>query len=340
MMLRVRSGGMQTTVQDLGRPRVQHAAVPAGGAMDRLACRVANILAGNDEHAALLEITLVGPVIDFATDALIALTGGDLQAYVDDVPLRPWHAALVPAGSTLRFGQAVRGCRAYLALCGGVDVPLVFESRSTYLRGAFGGYAGRALRVGDSIPCAPATERGRSIIESFAGVVRGAARRVSPASWSAGATVRPPYASDTVVRVLEGAHTLLLDDASRERIYGTRFRVSSASDRMGYRLEGETLALREPIELLSEGVAFGTIQLPPGGAPIVLMADRQTAGGYPRVGEVISVDLPLVAQLKPGDTVRFRRVSLPDAQRLYLEQELELAQLRAGIALRFPITKH
>ncbi len=327
----IAGAGLQTTVQDLGRPAQQHAAIPGGGAMDRVACRAANLLVGNDDNAAVLEATLLGPAITFEHATLFALAGGDLEGRIDDTPIPVWHPVFAPAGSTLRFGQAIRGCRTYIAVAGGVDIPAVFGSRSTYLRGAFGGHEGRALRAGDTLTTLPASTTSRRIQASLDGGRPG----VAIARWSLGLTLRPRYAGDVVVRVLQGAHASLLDTESRATMFDARFRVSSSSDRMGYRLEANTLALRSPTELMSEGVAFGTVQLPPGGAPIILMADRQTTGGYPRIAEVASVDLPLVAQLKPGDTLRFRSVSLGAAQRLYLERETEMAQARAGIALRF-----
>jgi antagonist of KipI len=154
------------------------------------------------------------------------------------------------------------------------------------------------------------------------------------ARWSIGASLRPRYSEEPVVRLIAGAHTDLLTADARRQLTTTTFRVSSSSDRMGYRLEGGDLAFRAPLELISDGVAFGTVQLPPGGAPIVLMADRQTTGGYPRIGEVASIDLPLIAQLKPADRLHFRFVSLDDAQRMYLDQEQELAQARIAIMLR------
>jgi antagonist of KipI len=299
--------------------------------MDRIACRAANLLVGNNDGDAVIEATLLGPAIKFEHETLFALAGGDLAATVDGTPIPVWHSVLAPMGSTLRFGQATRGCRTYIAFSGGVDVPLVFGSRSTYLRAAFGGHEGRALRTGDVLLTGAESPTSKRIRESLAGDTA----RVTIGRWSIGVTLRPQYANDVVVRVLDGAHASLLNTESRIALYGERYRISSSSDRMGYRLEGTSLALETATELMSEGVAFGTVQLPPGGAPIILMADRQTTGGYPRIAEVASIDLPLVAQLKPGDSVRFRAVSLADAQRLYLEQEHDLAQARAAVALRF-----
>ena len=330
--LRIVTGGLQTTVQDLGRIGQQRSGIPVCGAMDRLALRIGNMLVGNDDGAAALEASLVGPAITFEQPALIALTGGDLEATINGTDVPAWHAISVPAGTTLRSGQPRVGCRSYIAVAGGIDVPLVFGSRSTYLRAQFGGYEGRALRSGDVlIPGVPSPKSSRiadSLRESGAAAVA--------ARWSVSGSLRPRYSDDPVVRLIAGAHYDLLDDESRDQLGAGTFRISASSDRMGYRLSGVTLSLRKPVELLSEGVAFGTVQLPPGGEPIVLMADHQTTGGYPRLGEVASIDLPLVAQLKPGDRLRFRLVSVDEAQQLYLAQEHELALAHFGIALRHP----
>lgn len=329
MTLTILGAGLQTTVQDLGRTAHQRDAIPAGGAMDRLAARAANLLIGNAEDAALLETTLIGPAIRFDQQTLIALTGGDCSATIDGRPVGNWRPLLVAAGGTLRFGQPRVGCRTYVAVAGGIDVPLVFGSRATYLRGNFGGLEGRALRAGDvlrTLSPAPCT---RAMVATIERSLARAAR------WTLGLSLRPDYSDRPTVRVIEGAHMALLSEQARERLVGESFRVSASSDRMGYRLEGKPLDLRASTELLSEGVAFGTVQLPPGGSPIVLMADRQTTGGYPRVAEVASVDLPLIAQLKPGDALRFRVISLDEAQRLYLARETELAQARLSLSLRF-----
>jgi antagonist of KipI len=328
---RVVSGGLQTTVQDLGRVRTQRHAVPVGGAMDTMALRLANLVVGNEESAAGLEATLIGPALEFDAPTLVAIGGADLSATIDSVPVGRWRAALAPARSTLRLGRPEAGCRAYVAFAGGVDVPQIFESRATYLRGAFGGLAGRALRDGDEIHFGEPSGLSRRIAASL----RTESGGLSVAHWFAGITLRPPYSPEPIVRLLPGAHTDALDAASRTALFGGRFRVSASSDRMGYRLDGPQLRLRERVEMLSEGVTFGTVQLPPGGAPIVLMADGQTTGGYPRIGEVASVDLPLMAQLKPGDHVQFAPISLDDAQRLYLQREHELVQMKVGLEFRF-----
>jgi antagonist of KipI len=327
--LRVITGGLQTTVQDLGRAGHQAQGVPVGGAMDRVACRLGNLLVGNDEAAAVLETTLIGPAIAFEADTLIALTGGDLEPSVEGIDVPMWHPVCVERGSTLRFGRAKIGCRAYIAVAGGIDVLPVFGSRSTYLRAKFGGVDGRALKSGDVLHPGERSQSSKHIADALHAP---AGRRVVVARWSIGTTLRPIYGDDVVLRVVRGAHLDGLEDAGA--VFGSTFRVSASSDRMGYRLDGATLALRSPTELLSEGTTFGTVQLPPGGAPIILMADAQTTGGYPRIAEVTSVDLPLLAQLKPGDRLRFRIVSLDEAQSLYLAREQDIAEARAAISLR------
>jgi antagonist of KipI len=329
--LRVRQPGLLTTVQDLGRVGHQRDGVPVSGAMDPLALRVANLLVGNDERDAALEITLTGPTIVFEGDALVAITGADLSATLDDARLPAWRAIRVPSGATLAFGAVRVGCRAYLAVAGGIDVPPVLGSRSTYVRAGFGGVDGRALRRGDVVSSGAPS----ALAERIAVSLTHADGRAGVARWSVGAKLRPAYADEAVVRLIAGAHAAALTDASRAALHQATFRVSSRSDRMGYRLEGPSLELAEPLELLSEPVAFGTVQLPPGGCPIVLMADRQTTGGYPRIGEVATIDLPLLAQLKPGDRVRFAPISLEEAQALYVEREREIAGVRQSIVLRY-----
>lgn len=333
MICHVLHPGQLATVQDGGRIGHQAEGIPVAGAMDELSLRIANLLVGNDEHAAALECTLVGPTLRFDEHTLIALGGADLGVTANGVALPLWRAICLPPGTTLNAASAVRGSRGYLAVAGGIDVPAVLGSRSTYLRAALGGVDGRALRRGDRLPLGAPTELGQRI---GAAVAKDRGRdRVAIAMWGASASLVPFYTSSATVRVVEGEHTRLLTADSAERMWSTEFRVGAQSDRMGYRLDSgdSPLVLRAPCEILSEAVAFGTVQLPPGGNPIVLMADRQTTGGYPRIGEVASVDLPLVAQLKAGDRLRFLPVSLDEAQRLYVAREDNIRQARSAIAL-------
>lgn len=311
MRIEVLRAGQLTTVQDLGRPGWQHDGVPECGAMDAWAARLANLLAGNAEDAALLEVTLTGPTLRFGGEGVIALGGADFGAVLDGASLAPWRSAPVRAGATLELGAAHDGCRAYLAVAGGIDVPLVLGSRSTCLAAAFGGHEGRALRAGDVLAAGPA--------------------RSEPRRRALAASLHPDRRA--VARAMRGRDFDALDDASRVALFGARFSVSKRSDRMGYRLTGATLSLREPVERPSSAVAMGTVQLPPGGEPIVLMADHQTTGGYPVIAHVASVDLGTIAQLRPGDTFAFGEISLDEAQRRYLERERTLETLRRSLSL-------
>ena len=302
------------------------------GPMDELALRVANLLVGNDERAAALECTLVGPTLRFDHNALIALGGADLGVTADGMALPLWRPVCLPAGTTVSAASAVRGCRGYLAVAGGIDSPIVLGSRATYVRASLGGVDGRALRRGDHLTIGAPSELSRRIGAAVA-TERGR-ERVAIGHWGVSASLIPFYTSSAVIRLVDGEHSGLLTTDSRDRLWSGEFRVGAQSDRMGYRLEGLALELTEWRELLSEAVTFGTVQLPQGGNPIVLMADRQTTGGYPRIAEVAAVDLPLLAQLKAGDRVRFRSISLDEAQRLYLAREDNIRQARAAIALR------
>ena len=285
--------------------------------MDTHAARLANLLAGNDEGAAVLETTLAGPTLVFERATMFAIGGADFGARLDGEPIVPLRTRQAKAGATLELGAARTGCRAYVAMAGGIDVPIVLGSRSTYLPAAFGGYEGRALRAGDLIPLGTNDGAGTG---DFTGL-----RAIGPAA-------APRYGH--TLRVVPGEHLARLTVAARGRFFGAEFTVSPRSDRMGYRLDGPALDALEMLDLLSAAVTMGTIQLPAGGTPILLMADRQTTGGYPRVGQVATVDLCAAAQLRPGDTVRFEEISLDEAQGLYLEREQGVNALRRALAYR------
>lgn len=304
MEVRVHRAGLQTTVQDLGRPGHRADAVPLGGAMDRVALRVANLLVGNDEAAAALEFTLLGPELEFSEEVLVALTGADFESGLPN-----WTPVRVPAATPIRFGAARDRCRGYLAIAGGFEVPPVLGSASTYLRGGFGGLGGRALRDGDVV------------------TARGVPRR-SDGRWHIDPRILPPYSGRPTVRVLRGAQA----PEFGRTFFEASYHVTTQSDRMGLRLHGPALRREGAAELRSSPVAPGTVQVPPDGNPIVLMADAQTIGGYPQIAHVIDVDLPLVAQLRPGDALAFAEVTLEEAHELALAREHALAMLRHGLA--------
>lgn len=330
MSLHVLSAGLLTTVQDLGRSGHQHEGVTPGGAMDPVALRIANLLVGNAEGDAGLEITLAGPRLRVDAPSLVAIAGARLSPSIDGVPIPEWHSILVPAGAVISFGAAASGCRAYLAVAGGVDVPTVLGGRGTDLRARFGGVHGRALREGDVAPVGAQSALAARIAAGIAAGSAGAAR------WGVGPSMIPAYSRDPAVRVLLGAHAEAIGSAARAALGSEPFRIAADSDRMGYRLDGPQVESEsfDAGVVASEPVVFGTIQVPPGGRPIVLMADRQTTGGYPVYAHVISVDLPLLAQLRPGDRLRFRETSLKEAHRLYLARERAIVRLRAAIAER------
>lgn len=320
--------GMLTTVQDRGRRG--HAALGVGhaGAMDAIALRLANILVGNVENAAALEITLRGPRLRCDSDSLIAITGADIEARCDGEPLPQWRPVALRAGSELALGGMSRGARSYLAIAGGIGATAVLGSRSSDLNAAIGR---RALAAGDLLPCAPAKQGiGRALWQGLAS----GTHNFAAASWSL--DPQPWFDPDLQrpLRVIAGTHFPHLDAASQRALFTAQFRIGPDSNRVGYRLQDAKLALREPIELVSEGVVPGTVQLPPGGDPIVLMAEAPTCGGYPRIAQVIGVDLPRLAQRRPGDALRFTETSLDDAQTRYLERERALSRIARTVAER------
>jgi antagonist of KipI len=325
-MIRVRQPGIQTTVQDLGRMGWQHLGVPVGGAMDTQAHRIANLLVANDERAAVLECALGGVALQFTVEALVALAGRDVTASLDGTPIVPWRPFRIEPGALLALHT---GGRTTIAIAGGIDVPLVLDARGTSLRAGFGGWHGRALKRDDALPIGKPSPVAERIREHLVGTRR------TIAAWGAGPDLVPAYGNAPTVRIIEGPELEALDEASRAVLFDATFRVAPDSDRMGYRLTDHRLRLTTPREMVSSGVTAGTIQLPPGGSPIVLMADRQTTGGYPRLGDVITADLPLMAQLRPGDRVRFVRTSLDEAQALYRRIEHDLGRAARAIQHRF-----
>ena len=331
MSLHVLRPGLLTTVQDLGRFGYQPDGIIVSGAMDALALRVANLLVGNHENAAGLEITLLGPKIRFETDQLIALTGAHLSPTLNGQPVGRHRPVWVAAGAELAFGPAVAGCRAYLAVAGGVAVPPVLGSRSTYLRAGFGGHEGRALRAGDGLPVGEPSVVGARLVQQLARP--GAAW--AAASFTPGPALSPLPRHRPVLRAVRGPEYGQFSTESQRAFWEEPFTITPAADRMGYRLQGPPLARLDETELLSSAVTFGTVQVPAGGQPIVLLADHQTTGGYPRLAQVISVDWSALAQAAPGQSLRFQEVSVAEAQAQYGAREAAVAALQRGMATVF-----
>ncbi|AZR72089.1 KipI antagonist [Anoxybacter fermentans] len=306
--IRVLEPGLLTTVQDLGRWGHQQYGIPVAGAMDHLSLQIANLLVGNARDEACLEITLLGPKLMFEVDTVIAITGADLKPKLNGVAIDGWRGIPVERGSILEFGPIRSGCRGYLAVAGGFDLPVVMGSRSTYLRGKLGGFEGRALKKGDHLPF----RRYDLDLNGFF------------PKWY---FTQPQYPKKKEIRVVRGPQAEMFTDEGIKTFFNSEYEVTPASDRMGYRLKGPKIEHRDGSDIISDGIPFGGIQVPSDGMPIVLMADRQTTGGYAKIGTVISVDLPLIAQSKPGDIFRFIEVTVEEAQELYLEMERVLASL-------------
>jgi biotin-dependent carboxylase-like uncharacterized protein len=275
--------GMLTTVQDLGRWGYQASGVPVAGPMDEYAHRLANRLVQNTDDAAALEVTLIGPELQASGQLMCAVAGAKFELTVSGTPVPMHEAFIVPDGARLRFGPRSAGARATLAVRGGFDLEPVFGSRATSIISRIGPFGGRALAAGDHLPI------GRSASSSHA---------------TAGEPMTMP-AGGACVRVLVGPHDDRFTAHALEMLLGSRYTVTAQSNRMGYRLDGPTLRHAGSADILSDATPIGSLQVPGSGQPILLMADRQTTGGYPKIATVISADLPLAGQLAPGDWIEF-----------------------------------
>jgi antagonist of KipI len=304
-MIHVVKPGLLTTVQDLGRFGYTHLGVSPAGAADSISFQIANLLVGNDANAPALEITLLGPTLQFETTATIALSG-----YGTNVSL-PINAVFeVAAGTTLVVGSLSEGARAYLAVRGGLAIAPVMGSCSTFLPAKIGGFQGRALRSGDKVAIG---ER-----------IHGGPRRLSSSSY---AKLLP---RDAPIHVTPSLQSDWFDHDTSKRFYQQPFTVTDLSNRSGLRLAGEPILCTHGGELLTEGIALGAVQVPPDGQPIVLFVDQQTTGGYPKIANVVAADLPRIGQLRPRDEICFQPVNIPAAIELLREQE---HALRAAFAL-------
>ena len=322
MTFKIINPGLSTSVQDLGRPGYFHLGIPLSGAMDQLALRAANLLVGNDEGAACLEAVFVGPHLEFAEDAVIAVTGAEMPVKIDGEEKAPWTALRIKAGQVLSFGYLKSGARIYIAIAGGVDVPLALGSRSTYAIGALGGFKGRPIAKGDELPVglAASVREGRSIPERL--------RR------------RP--SNPAALRVLPGLYWHRLVEDSHRQFFEDVWKVAPEADRMGYRFRGGralTFVDREPpfgagsdpSNIVDACYPYGSIQAPGGSEPIVLHRDAVSGGGYFMLGTVISADMDLIGQLQPNTPTRFVRVDMDEALAARADRAAQIAEIRRSL---------
>jgi len=301
--LLVEDAGPQSTVQDLGRRGSLRVGIPPSGPMDREAFLLANRLVGNADDAAGIECTLIGPRLQFPDERWVAITGAAMPATLNGQRVPRWGAFQVEAGDVLRLGAAETGVRAYVAISGGIDTPPVLGSRATYLRGGLGGWQGRALRKGDALPLGPASGGGPAAVRE---------RHI------------PDYGREPVVRVVLGPQDDRFMARGIETLFAAPYEMTQQSDRMGARLRGGRVEHARGHDIVSDGVPLGGIQVVGDGQPIVLMADRQSTGGYTKIGTVCSFDVGRVSQVKPGQRLSFQRVTVAESHDLLRALRAEL----------------
>ena len=312
MSITVLNPGLLTTVQDQGRIGYQQFGVSVSGVMDPRSASLANILVGNDEKEAVLECTMMGPQLQFDKANCIAITGGDLMPTLDGKPIPNYTAVKVEAGQVLKFTMPKTGCRAFIAFAGGLDIPEVMGSRSTYMKAKIGGVEGRKLQKGDVIGFRdPKAELKNMNFRSMASEF----------------VPRKEY----TVRVVLGPQDDYFTDAGIETFLSQVYTVTAEFDRMGCRLEGAVIEHKDGGDIISDGIAFGAIQVPSSGQPIIMLGDRQTTGGYTKIANVITADFRILAQLKQGDKVRFEKVSVKVAQDALLTQRAALKTIRNAL---------
>lgn len=316
MGMLIKKAGILTTVQDLGREGYSRLGINPGGVLDRAAARLLNVLVGNEEGAALIETHFPAVEVQFDSKCEIAVGGADLTPCINGREVSNWTVHTIAKGDVLKFRAKRLGNRAYIAVSGGVKVPEWLGSSSTNLRAVAGGFDGRRLVAGDAVKigrCGNTKSlQGKAISHSL----------------------RPCYGGFPKVRVIDGGESFLLSKDTRKTFTTSPFKVTPESDRMGFRLSGPKLPMKKNYEMVTSAAAFGTVQLLPDGQLVVLMADHQTTGGYPRIATLISADLPLLAQLGPGDKLTFDFVTIDEAESLSLDFERDLNLLKLALNAR------
>ncbi len=300
------NGGMLTSIQDFGRYGYQKYGMPVSGAMDTHSLQIANWLVGNKRNEACFEITYLGAEIEFQTDTTIAIAGAMLHATVNGNPIRMHASITIKSGDVLGMGAVIKGMRAYLAISGGISVPEVMGSKSTYLRGKIGGFKGRKIENGDEVKIGDHTHSTYKEIP---------------------APLLFIYPSVQTIRVLKGTEIDRFTKEGFKTFLNSEYSVSNENDRMGYRLSGLAIKHNDGADIISSGIVNGSIQVPGHGEPIIMMADHQTVGGYTKIANVISVDLPILAQMKAGDKIKFKEVTLEEAQDLLAKENENIDKL-------------
>ena len=312
MGIRVLKGGMLTTVQDGGRTGYQSQGFSVAGVMDARSFKIANLLLDNPENEAVLEFTLIGPTLEFTSETIIAITGGDFQPMINNEPAPMYTAIYMHKGDILKFGSARTGSRGYVAFSSYLSIPVVMGSRCTNMKSSIGGFKGRKLQDGDYINF----RIKRRYLPFFL------SRKLEPDDFSK---------EETTLRVVMGPQDDMFSKQGIETFLTTEYTVTSEFDRMGCRLEGAFIAPKTNTDMISDGIALGSIQVPSHGKPIILLADRQTTGGYPKIATVASVDIPKLVQRKTDHKIRFKAITVQEAQKLYMEEMNELDEMRSII---------
>lgn len=312
MGIRVLKGGLLTTVQDLGRNGYQSQGFSVSGVMDVRSFKIANLLLDNPENEAVLEFTLIGPTLEFTSETIIAITGGDFQPTINGEPAPMYQALLMKKGDILKFGSARTGSRGYLAFSSYLKIPTVMGSRCTNLKIGLGGFKGRKLEAGDYIYFR-------------------VKRRYLPYFLSRKLDLDEFDQEKVTLRVVMGPQEDRFTRQGIETFLNSEYTVTSDFDRMGCRLDGPFISSKEGSDIISDGIAFGSIQVPSHGKPIILLADRQTTGGYAKIATVASVDIPKLVQRKTDDKIHFKAISVEEAQALYLKELQEMDQMRRTI---------
>lgn len=330
MSITVLKPGILTTIQDLGRYGYQKYGVIVSGAMDMYAMRLSNIIVGNEENEGVLEITLIGPSLNISKGNLISITGANLCPTINGKKVPMGRPIYLNEDCVLNFGQCISGCRCYLAVAGGFDIPVFMESKSTYLRAKLGGKDGRTLQKDDVLEIGNKSELSLNITKKLEQFSKKESF-VAP-KWYMKNFMTQNYDA-AVIRVFEDRQFKNVSKQSINEFFNSSFSIDTKSDRMGYRLNGPKIKFKESIEMISEEVSFGTIQIPPDGNPIILLADRATAGGYPKIAHVASCDIQKLVQLKPSDKIKFEKITLREAENLYLKREKYIEELKKSIKL-------